>query len=120
MPVTLHFLSRYLVLSIRRFGLSQTDDDAALMISKGHWSLPSGADGEYCSEELHQLCANVASEQAGPGPEVVWLLVADAEATGVWTAVDVAETLTLFNRLLVILRFKWGSGEPPLFAFFIS
>lgn len=97
MPQTLHFLSRYLVLSLRRFGLAQTDSDSALMINNGHWSLPSGADGEYCAEELHDLVVAVASEQAGVGPQILWLLVADAESSGVWTALEVQQSLTLFN-----------------------
>ena len=100
MPVTLSFLSRHLVLSIRRFGLEATNRDTALIMDTKQWSLPSGADGEYCSEELHDLVACVASEhKAGVGPDVVWMLVADAEASGVWSAAEVAGTLTLFNRV---------------------
>lgn len=101
MSVSVPFISRFLVLSLRRFGLARTDDDTALILHHGQWSLPSGAEGQYTSAELHQLCANVALEEAGVGPDLLWLLVADAEASGVWTALEVAETLTLFNRGLL-------------------
>jgi hypothetical protein len=101
MAVSVPFISRFLVLSLRRFGLARTDDDTALILHHGQWSLPRGAEGQYTAAELHQLCANVAAEQAGPGPDLLWLLVADAESSGVFSALEVAETLTLFNRGLL-------------------
>ena len=125
MAVTLPFLSRFLVLSVRRHGLSGTNEDTALMLDTNQWTLPSGANGGYSAEHLHQLVANVAAESnAGAGPDLLWLLVADAHSSGVWTAVEVAESFTMFHRadlplhprLLVTLLYQMGAWGTPSFC----
>ena len=98
MPVTLSFFSRYLTMSIRRHGLQTTNEDTALTLYSGQWSLPSGADGQFSAEELHQLASNVASEDnAGSGPDCLWALVAEAQGIGLWSALEVTQTLSLFT-----------------------
>ena len=128
MTATLPFLSRYLVLSLRRFGLGQTNQDTALLLEGNHWTLPSGANGDYTGEELHQLAASVGAEvNADLGPDVLWLLVADAEASGIFTALEVQETLRMFNRPLLHPRL-WGDsplsngglGNPLFLPSFLS